>query len=77
VPNNWRQVDHATIMSYKGVKQVVERYEGSLTKALSQLFPETGMDTSVPYMNWGERRKLFRTMVESFGLDPLLPSTWE
>ena len=34
---------------------MVERYEGSLTKALSQLFPETGMDTSVPCMHEGER----------------------
>jgi hypothetical protein len=27
-------------------------------------------------MNWGERRKLFNSMVESFGMDPLVPETW-
>eukprot|EP00026_Physarum_polycephalum_P000813 Phypoly_transcript_00814.p1 GENE.Phypoly_transcript_00814~~Phypoly_transcript_00814.p1 ORF type:complete len:797 (+),score=105.00 Phypoly_transcript_00814:1557-3947(+) len=80
VATNWYEQPKSKLMGMKGIGLVYSRYAGDVTKALQDLFPETGIDpsklTTVSWLEEKKRREFFETYARENKFDPLIPENW-
>eukprot|EP00026_Physarum_polycephalum_P002518 Phypoly_transcript_02525.p1 GENE.Phypoly_transcript_02525~~Phypoly_transcript_02525.p1 ORF type:complete len:833 (+),score=92.99 Phypoly_transcript_02525:54-2552(+) len=81
--SSWYSVNRRTFMKLKGAKSILGYYNGSLQKAVIDLFPEIRFETSkfdrFPRKYWGSaqnRRVVFENFAKEKGFDPLSASGW-
>eukprot|EP00026_Physarum_polycephalum_P001465 Phypoly_transcript_01467.p1 GENE.Phypoly_transcript_01467~~Phypoly_transcript_01467.p1 ORF type:complete len:1055 (+),score=143.84 Phypoly_transcript_01467:198-3362(+) len=76
-PENWYSMNKEKALAYKEIAEVLPEYGGSVSKALTQLFPDIGLDSSrfahVP-RNWMRQRLV--SYAHSRGFDPLVTENW-
>eukprot|EP00026_Physarum_polycephalum_P002905 Phypoly_transcript_02914.p1 GENE.Phypoly_transcript_02914~~Phypoly_transcript_02914.p1 ORF type:complete len:836 (+),score=73.69 Phypoly_transcript_02914:81-2588(+) len=83
IPEDWYSVSAQTIMEMDEGSTILSYYNGSIIRALVQLFPEVHFDESkffiVPQKYWqvvANRRKFFFDLAKVKGFDPLLAKNW-
>jgi len=83
LPENWYSQTSTMIAHRKGQSSVLNRYKGSISDALLDLFPEIGLITSKFHKNkmrhWeveGRRRAFFDEFAMENNFNPLLPENW-
>eukprot|EP00026_Physarum_polycephalum_P001892 Phypoly_transcript_01895.p1 GENE.Phypoly_transcript_01895~~Phypoly_transcript_01895.p1 ORF type:complete len:897 (+),score=113.58 Phypoly_transcript_01895:334-3024(+) len=80
IPDNWYKHTKESLSAFKGVKEALEYYKGSLTKALLDLFPNIGLEPSLfGISKWKEkenRKQWFVEFASRSGFDPLVLSNW-
>eukprot|EP00026_Physarum_polycephalum_P001094 Phypoly_transcript_01095.p1 GENE.Phypoly_transcript_01095~~Phypoly_transcript_01095.p1 ORF type:complete len:1190 (+),score=164.67 Phypoly_transcript_01095:101-3670(+) len=81
-PNNWYSVDTTSILrTIKGVKTLVDFFDGDFGKVLEFIFPHIGFDREkfIQTQQHSEiltPRKLFDEFAEKNSFDPLLADNW-
>eukprot|EP00026_Physarum_polycephalum_P002151 Phypoly_transcript_02156.p1 GENE.Phypoly_transcript_02156~~Phypoly_transcript_02156.p1 ORF type:complete len:735 (+),score=101.72 Phypoly_transcript_02156:694-2898(+) len=81
VPENWYSQSGKAIMQSKDAQKVIYFHEGSISRALLDLFPEIGFDKSkfwnLPLWNKpSRRRKFFENFAKENNFDPLNAHVW-
>eukprot|EP00026_Physarum_polycephalum_P000846 Phypoly_transcript_00847.p1 GENE.Phypoly_transcript_00847~~Phypoly_transcript_00847.p1 ORF type:complete len:1309 (+),score=236.62 Phypoly_transcript_00847:226-3927(+) len=81
VATNWYNQDRLKIMYTKGGHTVMSYYNGSIAKALADLFPDIGIDRKKirpqsPFPDEKFRRKFFENYAKENGFDPLVAKNW-
>eukprot|EP00026_Physarum_polycephalum_P001329 Phypoly_transcript_01330.p1 GENE.Phypoly_transcript_01330~~Phypoly_transcript_01330.p1 ORF type:complete len:878 (+),score=128.72 Phypoly_transcript_01330:456-3089(+) len=78
----WYEQPFDWIMSRKGATGVMSHYDGSIPKALAELFPDIGIsihgfhNQSLWHHSADWRRKFFEIYARNNGFDPLIPENW-
>eukprot|EP00026_Physarum_polycephalum_P002957 Phypoly_transcript_02966.p1 GENE.Phypoly_transcript_02966~~Phypoly_transcript_02966.p1 ORF type:complete len:695 (+),score=87.59 Phypoly_transcript_02966:171-2087(+) len=83
VAENWYSQSKTMILSRKGQSSVLNRYNGSMTDALLDLFPEIGLEKAKFRRNnlnyWADvkrRRAFFDEFASENNFDPLIANNW-
>jgi len=81
-PDNWYKQVKEKIMSTKGASTVMLHYNRSLSKALTDVFPDIGLQKAkfndrFVWSNEENRRKFFERYARQNGFDPLVARNWQ
>eukprot|EP00026_Physarum_polycephalum_P001627 Phypoly_transcript_01629.p1 GENE.Phypoly_transcript_01629~~Phypoly_transcript_01629.p1 ORF type:complete len:1030 (-),score=139.53 Phypoly_transcript_01629:75-3164(-) len=79
-PASWYAQQRENIMSSKGASRVISYHNGSVSKALLDLFPEIGLEKfKMGISTWvdiNNRRNFFKTYAQEHKFDPLHAREW-
>jgi len=83
VPENWYLIQAKEVWQERGASAVLHNYQGSVPKALAQLFPDIGLVetkfTTIPKHHWNDpknQKAFFESLARKHGIDPLVSSQW-
>eukprot|EP00026_Physarum_polycephalum_P002048 Phypoly_transcript_02052.p1 GENE.Phypoly_transcript_02052~~Phypoly_transcript_02052.p1 ORF type:complete len:648 (+),score=89.30 Phypoly_transcript_02052:207-2150(+) len=79
IPDNWYKQSRKNVLSFPGAHSVLYYHQDSVPNALSDLFPNIGLDRSKFYAQWhiaSSRRKFFEYFAKKKGFNYSNPESW-